>query len=276
MVALLSPSLNKEQEPEENQNIDLEKCKKIAGIMLEEYRNKKGVFFKPNFPEELHLPNGMEKGSEEQLRYITLTVSISFIRDGEALQRMTYKTFMDDKNRWIFDPSQVVSNGQARLSESLINIKDQRPRKDAEVWFKICKKLGDFQFKIKNLLEKFDSDAVQIYQFISENKKDLPYFAGQKIKSLWLRVIDETAGIKLKNMNKIPIPVDVHIARLSLKILYNRPFEGKITDEIIDKCQKGWEKVLRNDKIYPCQLDEPLWIMGKYNLFDAFIKEHNF
>lgn len=156
------------------------------------------------------------------------------------------------------------------------DINEQRLQKDAKIWFTISEKLLEFDGSVYNLLKNLDFDAVKISGYLDKNKKDFPYLRGYKIKSLWLRMINDTVGIKLKRIEEIPVPIDVHTARMTLKIVFNEKFDGKITDELRDRTQKAWIAILENTNIYPLQIDEPLWLMGKYKLLDKFMNQHNF
>ena len=89
-------------------------------------------------------------------------------------------------------------------------------------------------------------------------------------------MINDTVGIKLKRIENVPLPIDVHTARMTLRIVFNEDFDGKITKELREKTQKAWKSVLKNTGIYPLQIDEPLWLIGKYKLLDKFMNEHNF
>ena len=126
------------------------------------------------------------------------------------------------------------------------------------------------------MLEKFDLDAIKISNFLDDNKSDFPYLSGYKIKPLWLRIIDETIGIKLKRIDEIPLPIDVHTARMTLKIVFNENLSGSINDSLRKKTQDIWKIILKQEKVYPLQLDEPLWLLGKYNLLNKFMEEHGF
>lgn len=126
------------------------------------------------------------------------------------------------------------------------------------------------------MLEKLDFDAIRLSDFLEDNKPEFPYLSGNKIKPLWLRIIDETIGIKLKRIEKIPLPIDVHTARMTLKIVFNENLSRDINENIRKKTQNIWKTILNGEEIYPLQLDEPLWLLGKYKLLDKFMEEHGF
>lgn len=255
---------------------NFERSLKIATSLFGDYKNKAGVFSEFKFPPEYNLPPGMKRGSEDQLRYITLTVSFDYMRDAEVLWKQSFNSWIDEKTRWIFNPKKVVENGKEELIKVLKEINDQRPNKDGLIWFTICKKLKDYNFQIFNLIESLDLDAIKINNYLEENKKSFPYLNGYKIKPLWLRIIDETVGIRLKGIKEIPIPIDVHTARMTLKIVFGEKFSGKIDKKLRKRTQNIWKEILKDEEIYPLQLDEPLWLLGKYNLLDKFMENHDF
>ncbi len=256
-------------------NIGLEKCKKIANLIFKSYSEKKGVFEKFRFPPEYILPESMKRSSKEQLIYVTLTVALDYMRDAEKLWKQNHNAWLNSNQKWIFNPKEVNEKGLDYLIDLFKKIKDQRPNKDARIWFTICKKLLEFEGDVYKLLYSIDFDAVKISEYLDSNKEDFPYLSGNKIKPLWLRMINDNVGIKLKRIEEIPIPIDVHTARMTLRIIFNEEFKGSVTEKLREKCQNIWKTVLEGAGIYPLQLDEPLWLLGKYKLLNKFLDENN-
>lgn len=255
---------------------NIEKIQDIALAIFEDYSEKRGVFKEFQFPPEYTLPPRMKQSSEEQLLFLTLTVSLDYMRDAVKLWKQSHDAWLDDSKNWIFNPKLVVQDGLEKLTTLFKEINDQRPIKDAKIWFTICKKLLEFEGSVYSLLRNLNFDASDISNYLNIHKKDFPYLAGYKIKPLWLRMINDTAGIKLNRIEGIPLPIDVHTARMTLKIVFNDDFDGKITEELRERTQKAWKIILNGTSIYPLQIDEPLWLMGKYKLLERFKKEHNF
>jgi len=92
---------------------------------------------------------------------------------------------------------------------------------------------------------------------------------------LWLRILRDIAGLEnLKNLEKIPIPVDVHIARASnfLGVIKNN--DGSILKEDkLPKCygniRDAWSKSveglnINGKEIIALDMDEPLWLLSRY------------
>lgn len=104
---------------------------------------------------------------------------------------------------------------------------------------------------------------------LRNNKKDYPYLSGDKIPLVWLRILKDNVGIKFKNIEKVPIPVDTHIARATLATGVVRVKAIINKDELNDLVREAWFKSLDslkiNDKqIIPLDLDKPLWHLSRY------------
>jgi hypothetical protein len=57
-------------------------------------------------PENIE-PAGIVRGSLEHLMFITLTVSIDYMRDANVLLGNSRKTYEDPDTRYLFDPKSI-------------------------------------------------------------------------------------------------------------------------------------------------------------------------
>jgi len=74
-------------------------------------------------------------------------------------------------------------------------------------------------------------------------KQLFPYFSGDKIFPLWIRMLYDNVEIKLQNIDKIPIPVDVHIARATFTTgCLTGNYEGTIP-KVFPKLMKHGKKL---------------------------------
>lgn len=97
-------------------------------------------------------------------------------------------------------------------------------------------------------------------------KKNFPNLTGNKILPLWIRMMKDVCGLKIQNINSIPIPVDVHVARATI-------FAGCIEannvrtsiEKISPLIDEVWRKASNQSKEFSkLELDEPLWTLSKY------------
>ena len=95
----------------------------------------------------------------------------------------------------------------------------------------LLQKMGQWPI---NFLSNCNWDALTILKRSREDShfynghlvSDYPYLRAPKIGPLWLSVLRDNVGLaRLRNLNKVPIPVDVHVAKANLS---NGGFEGSI------------------------------------------------
>ena len=104
----------------------------------------------------------------------------------------------------------------------------------------------------------------------SKYSKDFPFLAGvsgtSKILSLWLRMLKDEANVQFKNLENVPIPIDIHTARATLTTgCLSGRFSGSFK-ELVTRAQDAWiEACKRNGShFFPLQLDEPLWNLSRF------------
>ena len=86
---------------------------------LVRWKNERtGIFANSSLPETL-LPKGVEKGSYEQIMFITMCSSIDYQRDADALWDAGRDTWNDENTRWVFFPNLVKQKTPEDLSKDL-------------------------------------------------------------------------------------------------------------------------------------------------------------
>ena len=258
--------------------INFKKGSILAKVLYDSFSTI-GIHGQTEMPED-EIPIGVERGSLEHILFITLTVSIDYMRDATVLWENSRKTFEDPKTRYLFEPQSLAKTPFERI------IKDmkkhglaKKPNNDGSIW----KTVGTtFENKWNGnpikFLEESDWDSLTILKHlkndnhIQENKKltDFPYLRGPKIGPLWIRMLRDNVGItKIKNLDKVPIPVDIHIARASLAtgVVYGE-FEGKLND-LFKFIREVWFESVKGMKIdgrdmMALDVDEPLWHLSKF------------
>ena len=260
--------------------IDNQQGRKVAEILYNSF-NTTGIFgkSKKDLPENI-IPKGIEKGSVEHILFLTLTVSIDYMRDADQLWCSARKTYEDPNTNYLFVPREVYKIKDSSMNKIKEDMKkhnlSKRSEKDAEIWVRLS---TTFYEKWKgdpyNLFKNFNWDAERIIEELTEFKYDYPYLRGLKIAPLWLRMLRDIAGLEnLKNLEKIPIPVDVHIARASnfLGVIKNDD-DSILKDDKLPKCygniRDAWSKSveglnINGKKIIALDMDEPLWLLSRY------------
>jgi len=257
---------------------DEDKGRMVAELLYNSFSTT-GILGRTDMPEDL-IPSGVQRGSVEHLLFLTLTVSIDYQRDAVALWRSSSQNFEGPATRYLFNPKSLHEQSAQQITTDMqINKLSKKPKKDAYIW----RTVGVTFFKKwegdpRNFLESCNCDSLTILDHLKNdnhvyNKRlvpDYPYLRGPKIGSLWLRMLRDNAGIrKLKNLDKVPIPVDIHVARATLTTGVIR---GKIRShlhDLFEDIRTAWAESVKglnaeDRPMIALDVDEPLWHLSKY------------
>lgn len=258
--------------------IDNERGKKVAELLYNSFTTK-GIHGRTDMPEDI-TPNSVIRGSLDYIFFITLTVSIDYQRDAPSLWESSRKTFDDPETRYLFDPKLLHETPFRKISEDMQKYKlSKKPQKDANIW----RTVGVTFYKKwrgdpRNFLQDCNWNSPLILRRLKDDKhiysgrqvSDYPYLRGPKIGPLWLRMLRDNVGItQLKNLENVPIPVDIHIARATLATgIVRGQFRGRLY-EVFEYIRKAWfESVkglgIKNREMMALDMDEPLWHLSKY------------
>jgi hypothetical protein len=71
---------------------------------------------------------------------------------------------------------------------------------------------------------------------------DFPFLRGKKIGPCWLRMLRDNVGLSIRNLEAVPIPVDIHVARASLAVgLVRGQYEGRVAG-IHEEIRRAWRE----------------------------------
>lgn len=258
--------------------IDSERGKKVAEHLYNLFSTI-GIHGRNDMPEDI-MPKGVVRGSIEHLMFITLTVAIDYQRDALVLWNASRKTFEDSETRYLFDPKDLQETPFKKIIEDMQKYGlSKKPQKDAYIW----KTIGVTFYKKwngdpRNFLQSCNWDAPKILErlkkdnhlYNSQWKPDYLYLRGDKIGPLWLRMLRDNVGItELENLDEVPIPVDIHVARSTLTTgVVRGQFKGNLND-LFKYIRKAWFKSVKglnvkNRPMIALDIDEPLWHLSKY------------
>jgi hypothetical protein len=258
--------------------IDPERGNKLAGHLYRCFSSS-GILGRTEMPEDI-LPDKIVKGSLEHLLFITQTVAIDYQRDANQLWAASRNTYQDTSTRYLYDPASLHEAPPGKIiSDMQKHSLSKKAKKDAFIWrtagITFYKK---WQGSPINFLESCGWDSLMILQRLRDDTHlyngkllpDYPYLRGPKIGPLWLRMLRDNVGIaKLKNLDRIPIPVDIHVARASLTTgVVRGNYRGRLED-IFEYIREAWfestkDLSVRDRDMIALDVDEPLWHLSKY------------
>ena len=138
---------------------------------------------------------------------------------------------------------------------------------DAKYWQTISRSIKDiFDGDMKGfLVDGCGLDASIIYNTMKGYRKEFPCLTGDKILPLWIRMLKDSCKLNIKNIESIPLAVDVHVARATFYTgcLKGEGFQSEIknTAKLIDSL---WSEAAIENGFSKFDLDEPLWNLSKY------------
>jgi len=250
----------------------------LADLLYHKFQNE-GIHGRTDMPED-EPPKGVTRGSIEHLCFITFTVAIDYMRDAPTLWNNSRATFSDPETNYLFFPKKLEQVGFEKVVKDMQKHGlSQRPERDANIWRTIgvtfSKKWAGNPL---NLIEACDWDAIKMLGHLNNDKhlsngsliSDFPNLRGPKIGPLWIRMLRDNVGItKLVNLDKVPMPIDIHIARATLTTgILKGQYRGSL-GKLFPEMRLAWLESIKGLSVkgrpmIVLDIDEPLWHLSKY------------
>jgi hypothetical protein len=248
--------------------VDVVRARQVAARLLAAYQST-GIFGTKEMPEDM-LPEGVEAGSEEHLRFITLTVAIDYQRNADDLWAAARATYADPATRYLFDPPAVAHTGPMTVVEDMHRRRlSKKAEQDARIWQTVCTTLTrHFGGTVHGLLESADYSAPAVLRTVQTPPyaNGFPFLKGPKIGPLWERMLHDNCGVRLRRLAEVPLPVDVHTAQASLQtgVVRTEGYRGPM-GPLREAVQQAWLEALQDPGagLYPLRMDEPLWLLSR-------------
>lgn len=258
--------------------IDNEKGTKVGRLLYDSFTTV-GIHGHKDMPEDI-TPSEVERGSLEHVLFITLTVSIDYQRDAPSLWKVSRQTWQDPETRYLFDPRQLHQITFQKIVKDMQKYKlSKKPQKDANIWRTVSLTFHDkWKDDPRNFLRDCSWNSLVIlprlrndtHLYKGKSVSDYPYLRGPKIGPLWLRMLRDNVDIsELRNLDKVPIPVDIHVARATLATgVVRGDFEGRL-EPLFKYIRKAWFASMEGLSLearpmIALDVDEPLWQLSKY------------
>jgi len=226
------------------------------------------------------LPAGVVVGSLEHILFITLTAAIDYQRDADSLWVEARMTYEDPETTYLFRPLSLVNiSFESVVRDMQKHALSRKPYKDANIWKTIADTFAKkWQGNPIEFVHDCAWDAVKILERLRTDTHivgrssfpDYPYLRGKKIGPLWLRMLRDNVGVgNIEHLDRVPIPVDVHVARASLALgIVRGTYRGKL-DPIYEEIREAWFVSTRGLRygqrgMIALDVDKPLWNLSKF------------
>lgn len=177
------------------------------------------------------LPEGMARGTDEHLAYLTLVYAISGGREPLALWAAARQTFAADAE--LFEPHFLAHAKPAALVPRLqLHGLSQKPTSDATVWQRIGQALvmraGG---SVAKLLADHEADALKLLAMLAHSKTTFPVLSGAQTAPRWLNGVTAVAHYPLQNSDQLTVPVSPAAARALAALSLSA---GKVSAAVFD------------------------------------------
>jgi hypothetical protein len=259
-------------------NMDPNRGRQLADLLFHKFLNE-GIHGRTDMPED-EPPEGVTRGSLEHLCFITFTVAIDYMRDAPTLWNNSRLTFSDPETKYLFYPKKLEQTSFDKvLKDMQKHSLSKKPDRDANIWLTIgttfSRKWGGDPL---NFIERCNWDTIKILEHLNKDKhdskgkdlSDFPNLRGPKIGPLWIRMLRDNVGLtKLINLDKVPMPIDIHIARATMTTgVLRGHYRGDLT-KLFPEIRLVWSDSIKGLSIkgrpmIVLDIDEPLWHLSKY------------
>jgi len=228
---------------------DIERASQIVKDIYNSYNKKEWVFanlmnVEESFPETM-------KDEKEKALFTFYMVALDYAMKSTILYDGARRLYKEKPE--FFNPEFLEKQNVENLSKILREyLKPRYPNEAAKRWISISKLLLEkYQGDPRKIFERVD-DSIEVMNRIREFRG----FGGQKIGNLFFRVMLNLGyGKRLKNVEKITLPIDTHDIRLTKDL-------GISDTKDIDQIKQIWSKACKKAGISWLVLDKALWQIG--------------
>jgi hypothetical protein len=263
----------------DNLHVDVERARHVVEYLYSTFAGGgSGIFGERSMPEDI-LPAGLSQGSREHINFLTLTISVDYMRDALELWRSARRAWSEAGTRYLFEPSIVEQTAIEQLRNDLVRTGIAlRPTRDGNAWSAISRTLSrKWNADVKSFLSNCGFHGPTILARLHSDGEssalgwapDFPLLRGPKIGPLWVRTLRDNALLELSGLENVPIPVDVHVMRATLCSGAIRGRYSGSPEKLKHAVRDVWRiatKDLRHPdgrSMIPLDIDEPLWTLSR-------------
>ncbi|MGE4553751.1 MAG: DUF6884 domain-containing protein, partial [Desulfovibrionaceae bacterium] len=216
------------------------------------------------------------QGATPLFRRLFITLAAALDRARNAGQLWEAAADLAEASPWAFDPSTIASRPFEVVMACLRQAKvSQRHGRDSQAWNRIAEALlpGNGPQEIRRLVLDGQGDAVEVLRALDavdgHGAPWFPFLRGPKISVVWVRMMAAPGGAQIRNIEALPVGMDVHVARATVRL-------GIVRDGLASGCkgnrpiQDAWRagahaalgpEAIRGTS---AALDPALWFFGKW------------
>ena len=237
---------------------NFELATKIGNILHDQFSNKKGYFEGHVMPEYI-MPD-IESGSKEMALYYTYVLAVDYQTDAHKLWRNSRNQY--NMHPEMFEPEVILSTPDGELREFVRSLGARFPNNGADAWKTISRILQSrYEGDPRNLTEKPITTRE-----LSRKLDKFPYIRGKKIGTLFQRVMGDLGLLKISNLDRVDVAVDLQVSRFTFYTGALKPV-GRVSGSVQQPpirpaIERIWRDAACNIGISPWKLDQPIWVIA--------------
>ena len=160
------------------------------------------------------LPEGVERGSDAHLAFLTLVYTISGGRKPVQLWDAARQTFAEDAE--LFDPRFLAYTKPTALVTRLnLHGLTQKKTSEATTWQRIGQAIVmRADGSVKGLLAKHEHDGKKMMEVLANSKTTFPVLSGRQTAPRWLYGLTAVGLLPLTHVEKLPVPLSPQARRV--------------------------------------------------------------
>lgn len=211
------------------------------------------------------LPEGVARGSDEHLVFLTLVYAISGGREPEPLWAAAREAFTAAPE--LFDPKTLAyAQPQAFVEPLQQQGISQKSKTDGVTWHRIGKAIMmRGQGSVKKILAQYGYEARALWEMLQENKATFPVLSGPQTGPRWLWGLATAGEQPLENADRLPVPVSAAVARAldSLQLDF-AVVSAEVWEAAVTLGQRGCAQRKKSQPVCPVVAECPVVAFCRY------------
>lgn len=180
--------------------------------------------------------------------FLTFVSAMDRARDAGSLWKKGFELFKS--NPELFDPAQA-SNIPFRNLWRLLRTSgvSRRHRQDVPAWRRIAESLRSRSCSpVRRAIDGGVGDAAELLEDLRGCDRSgnplFPLLQGPKIGAMWVRIMADPGGARIRNLNVVPVAVDTHVRRITEYLGVTDTLDCPSTEKARPAIQRFWKKAV--------------------------------
>ena len=210
--------------------------------------------------------------------FLTFVSAMDRVQAAGSLWKKGFELFVS--NPELFDPARAAGLPREKLSRLLRGSGvSRRHGQDVSAWRRIAESLRSRSCSpVRRVIDGGVGNAGELLEDLHgcdrAGNPRFPLLCGPKLGAMWVRIMADPGGARIKNLNVVPVTVDTHVRRITERLGVTDTRDCSSTEKARPAIQRFWKKAVDAVDIGGpdgiagtcAALDPALWYFGKNRL----------